>query len=40
MEYFGYSGKVLYVDLSSGNIREEPLDIRRWWFSHQSRYSC
>lgn len=28
MEYFGYSGKVLYVDLSSGSIRKEPLDIR------------
>ena len=27
MEYYGYSGRVLYVDLSTGNIRKEPLDM-------------
>ncbi|MBC8457030.1 MAG: aldehyde ferredoxin oxidoreductase, partial [Deltaproteobacteria bacterium] len=27
MEYYGYSGRVLYVDLGTGNIRKEPLDI-------------
>lgn len=26
-ENYGYAGKILFVDLSSGNIREEPLDI-------------
>ena len=26
MENYGYAGKILFVDLSSGNIREEPLD--------------
>ncbi|MHA1209316.1 MAG: aldehyde ferredoxin oxidoreductase N-terminal domain-containing protein [Candidatus Freyarchaeota archaeon] len=26
MEYYGYMGKTLFVDLSSGDIREEPLD--------------
>lgn len=27
MECYGYSGRVLYVDLSTGNIRKEPLDM-------------
>jgi len=27
MEYYGYSGRVLYVDLSTGSIRKEPLDM-------------
>jgi aldehyde:ferredoxin oxidoreductase len=27
MEYYGYAGNILYVDLSSGRIRKEPLDI-------------
>jgi aldehyde:ferredoxin oxidoreductase len=27
MKYYGYSGRVLYVDLSTGSIRKEPLDI-------------
>ena len=26
MDYFGYAGKILFVDLSSGEIRKEPLD--------------
>ena len=27
MEYYGYAGNILYVDLTSGKIRKEPLDI-------------
>jgi len=27
MEYYGYAGTILYVDLTSGQIRKEPLDI-------------
>jgi len=27
MEYYGYSGNVLYVDLSTGQTRKEPLDM-------------
>jgi len=27
MQYYGYMGKILYVDLTSGNIREEDLDL-------------
>ncbi len=26
MEYYGYSGNILYVDLTTGDIRKEPLD--------------
>lgn len=27
MEYYGYAGKILHIDLSSGDVRREPLDI-------------
>jgi len=27
MEYYGHAGNILYVDLTSGHIRKEPLDI-------------
>jgi aldehyde:ferredoxin oxidoreductase len=27
MEYYGYAGAVLYVDLSAGDVKKEPLDI-------------
>lgn len=27
MEYYGYAGNILYIDLASGKIRKEPLDI-------------
>lgn len=27
MQYYGYMGKILYVDLTSGDIREEELDL-------------
>ena len=27
MEYFGYAGAILHVDLTSGEIRKEPLDL-------------
>lgn len=27
MGYYGYAGKILYIDLSSGEIRHEPLDM-------------
>lgn len=27
MEYYGYAGKILYVNLSSGEVRKEPLDL-------------
>src|SRR3990172_6846618 len=27
MDYYGYAGRVLYVDLSSGDVRVEPLDL-------------
>ena len=27
MEYYGYAGNVLYVDLTTGHVRKEPLDI-------------
>ncbi|MFC1916572.1 aldehyde ferredoxin oxidoreductase N-terminal domain-containing protein [Chloroflexota bacterium] len=27
MEYYGHAGNILYVDLSTGRIRKEPLDI-------------
>ena len=26
MEYFGYAGSILHVDLTRGEIRKEPLD--------------
>lgn len=27
MEYYGYAGNILYVDLTTGEIRKEPLDL-------------
>ena len=27
MEYHGYAGRILYVDLSTGQIEKQPLDI-------------
>ena len=27
MEYYGYAGNILYIDLTSGKIEKEPLDI-------------
>ena len=27
MEYYGYAGKILWVNLTDGHIRKEPLDI-------------
>ena len=27
MQYYGYGGKILYVDMTSGEIRTEPLDM-------------
>lgn len=27
MEYFGYAGNILYVDLTKGEVRKEPLDM-------------
>ena len=27
MEYFGYAGSILYVDLTTSEIREETLDM-------------
>jgi len=27
MQYYGYAGKILYVDLTSGQARTEPLDM-------------
>jgi len=27
MEYYGFAGKILYVDLTTGSIKKEPLDL-------------
>jgi len=45
MDYYGYGGSILYVDLTGGNIRKEPLDpelarafIGGWGFSLRLAY--
>jgi len=27
MEYYGYAGKILYIDLTNGRVKTEPLDM-------------